>query len=230
MIHLDARLRTALEISPVCHTAADIACDHGKLGAALLLENRAQFLIDTDISEMSIKKAQNLTRSLFLSERTTFRVGNGLSVLDEGEAQNIYLLGIGGTLMREILSASDKPLRGAEMAVLQPMKSQEDVRFWLFQKGYHVQQDRMILDGGHYYQIFSVLPPDGNIETKPEWWPDGCWSIGYRAAESGDPVLHRYLNIRIRELGSLIQKGAPLENELRTYQRILEMMEQTECN
>ena len=37
MIHLDARLRTALEISPVCRTAADIACDHGKLGAALLL-------------------------------------------------------------------------------------------------------------------------------------------------------------------------------------------------
>ena len=93
MIHLDARLRTALEISPVCRTAADIACDHGKLGAALLLEDRAQFLIDTDISERSLKKAQVLTRALFLSERTTFRVGDGLSVLDEGEAQNIYLLG-----------------------------------------------------------------------------------------------------------------------------------------
>ncbi len=230
MIHLDARLRTALEISPVCHTAADIACDHGKLGAALLLENRAQFLIDTDISEMSIKKARILTESLSLSGRTQFRIGDGLSVLNEGEAQNIYLMGIGGTLMREILSAPDKPLGGAETAVLQPMKSQEDVRLWLFQNGYHVQQDRMIKEGGRYYQVFSVLPPDGDIETKPEWWPDGCWSIGYRAAEAGDPVLHEYIHTRIHELGSLIQKGAPLERELRTYQRILEIMEQTECN
>ena len=221
---LDPRLKEAVSMCPQCDCAADIACDHGKLGAVLLLENRVSHMIDTDISEQSLKKAMSLSEKLSLSEKTEFRIGDGLKVLKNNEVQTIFLMGIGGTLMREILSDSILPLAGAQLAILQPMTSQEDIRLWLFQRGYHIQCDKMVREGIRFYQVFSVLPPDGYLETRPDWWPDNCWSVGYRAAQKNDPVLKEYLEDRIHKMDTMIQNGAPLEAEKNNLEIILRKM------
>jgi len=50
MMKTDKRLRAAADWVEPCDIVADIGCDHGRLGAMLLLENRAKRLLASDIS------------------------------------------------------------------------------------------------------------------------------------------------------------------------------------
>ena len=45
MLKTDKRLRAAADWVEPCDVIADIGCDHGRLGAMLLLENRARYLV-----------------------------------------------------------------------------------------------------------------------------------------------------------------------------------------
>ncbi len=189
-----------------------------------MLGRQAEHVIDTDISVNAIEKAKRLAEQLSISEKIEFRTGNGLEVLRNGEAQVIFLMGIGGTLIRKILENCEIPIAGAQHAVLQPMKSPEDIRLWLYQNGYHIRKDQMICEGDRYYQVFSVQSPDGCPEILPEWWPPQCWSVGYKAVECNDPILEEYLEKRIRAMDNLIRKGAAIERERKDLHIILQKM------
>ena len=58
MLRLDERLRAIEDLAPACRCFADIGCDHGRLGAQMLLSGRAQRVWFTDISAPSIEKAR----------------------------------------------------------------------------------------------------------------------------------------------------------------------------
>ena len=83
MLRLDERLRAIEDLAPACRCFADIGCDHGRLGAQMLLSGRAQRVWFTDISAPSIEKARVLIRKLGLSDRAVFRVGDGARALDQ---------------------------------------------------------------------------------------------------------------------------------------------------
>ncbi|NLZ88544.1 MAG: SAM-dependent methyltransferase, partial [Clostridiales bacterium] len=55
---LDERLSAAVRCFPVCDTGADIGADHGKLACWLLLNNRCNRMIVSDISAKALKRAE----------------------------------------------------------------------------------------------------------------------------------------------------------------------------
>ena len=188
-IHPRERLACAMELLGGANVVADIGCDHGRLSCALVQSGRAQRCIAVDISAPSLKKAEKLAAQLGVSDRVETRLGDGLAPLAAGEADALAILGMGGTLMTRILEAAEAPLAGASLCVLQPMRAAEDIRRWLFECGYPVIDDRVVLDAGRFYQIFSVAPPTDAPQALPAGWPKDCFILGYKAFERREPNL-----------------------------------------
>lgn len=187
-VHVTPRLAAALSMLEGYPTVADIGCDHGRLTAALLQQGVSKQVIATDISEASLEKARQLIRYIGLTDHVSFRVGDGCSVLDPGECDALLLLGMGGTLMSEILEACPIRAMGAKAIVLQPMRAQDDIRAYLHQNGYRITDDRVVADRGRYYQVFKAEPSD-QTEALPEGFPDAFYDVGYHAFARRDPLL-----------------------------------------
>ena len=135
-VHITPRLAAAADMLKGYETVADVGCDHGRLTAALLQQNGCRKVIASDISDSSLEKARRLIAHIGLADRVSFCVGDGCSVLEPGECDAIAMLGMGGTLMCRILEACSVPLAGAKALVLQPMRAQDEIREYLYRKGY----------------------------------------------------------------------------------------------
>lgn len=187
-IHPRERLDCAIELLSGARVVADVGCDHGRLCCALIQRKLVSRCIAIDISEPSLKKAEKLVRQIGAEDRVETRLGDGLKPLHAGEADAIAILGMGGTLMTEILNVSP-PLMGASKAVLQPMRAPDDIRKWLYERNYPVLDDRVVLDAGRYYQIFSVGQPQTERQKVPDGWPEDCFVLGYTAFANREPQM-----------------------------------------
>lgn len=202
-IHPRERLACAMEMLRGSHTVADIGCDHGRLSCALVQQDIAERCIAVDISAPSLKKAEQLAARVGVSDRVETRLGDGLLPVRPGEADGVAILGVGGTLMTRMLEAVEIPLGGAKLCVLQPMRAVDDIRQWLFERNYPVLDDRVVFEGGRYYQVFSVAPPQSTRQALPDGWPEACFLLGYRAFENRDPLLKPFV---IRMLSSVTRR------------------------
>lgn len=210
---LGSRLEKAMEFIGSCNCFADIGCDHGHLCCSLLINNLSDCCIASDISAPSLDKARTLAERLSLTDHISFRVGDGLNVLDEGEADCIAILGMGGTLIARILDAVDQPFAGASKAVFQPMRAQDDLRKYLYEHGYHIERDEVVLENGRLYQILAVLPPDGKPENLPAGFPEECYSVGYRAFENRDPLTKQYVFQELQQARKRLKTAAGTSGE-----------------
>ena len=239
-LRLRPRLALAMELAGQGAVAADIGCDHGLLSCALLEQGRFSRVIAADISESSLEKCRALANLRGLTDGLSLRVGDGLSCLAPGEADTLFLLGMGGTLIARILEAADPPLMGAKLAVLSPMAGPgiADLREYLYRHGYSIQEDRLVEEEGRLYQLLSVLPPskDG-LEPLPKGWPEDCFELGYRAFEYRVPLFDRALDQRIlaHEKRLTSAKGSVGEEiiakrleQLNTIKRMLEDVHEAE--
>ncbi len=179
-IHLRPRLAAAAELLGQMHTVADIGCDHGRLSAALLQSGAATRAIAVDVSAASLKKASELARYIGLQDRMEVRLGDGLSVLFQREADGLALCGMGGMLMVELLGAAAIPLMGAMRAVFQPMRGIAEIRRYLFGQGFRIERDVIVPDSGRLYQVFSAAPGQ---DTLPPGWPEDCFELGHRSID-----------------------------------------------
>ena len=187
-VNLTPRLNAALEMLAGFDTVADIGCDHGRLTAALLQRHVCKRVIASDVSCPSLDKARSLIDHIGLSNRVSFREGDGCSVLSPGECDALALLGMGGKLMMRILEACSVPLAGAKAIVLQPMRAQEDIRRYLHQNGFRIVCDRIILDHGRLYQVLKAVP-DSSQERLPDGFPVDFYDVGYRTFADRDELL-----------------------------------------
>jgi tRNA (adenine22-N1)-methyltransferase len=188
-VHLPPRLAAALRMLEGFDNVADIGCDHGRLTAALLQQNACRRVVASDISEPSLEKARQLISLIGRQDSVSFRVGDGLQVLERGECDAIAILGMGGTLMAKLLETCGTPLNGARCVVLQPMRAQDDIRSYLYRNRYHISEDRIVHDHGRFYQILKAEPGEAP-DPIPEGFPIGFFDVGYRSFIDRDPLLY----------------------------------------
>ena len=194
-LSVSPRLKLAMELGRSGSVAADIGCDHGKLGIVLLREKRFQRIIATDISFGSLSKCRELAGKTGLTGSFDYRCGDGLLPLRDSEADTVFILGLGGKQIWTILSA-DPSIRGAKVAVLSPMKDVETLRRELFLHSFRILEDRIAQEDRRLYQVFSVAPGK-TTESLPARWPESCFEAGYRCFQMRDPLLPVLIQRRI---------------------------------
>ena len=211
-VNITPRLEAALEMLTGFDTVADIGCDHGRLTAALLQRHVCNHVIASDVSGPSLDKARKLIEHIGISDRVSFREGDGCSILVPGECDAIALLGMGGTLMVRILEACSVPLSGAKAIVLQPMRAQDDIRRYLHQNGFRIVCDRVVLDHGRLYQVLKVVPGSSQ-EPLPPGFPDGFYDVGYRTFADRDELLPALCRQQLTAHKKMLRTASGTEGE-----------------
>ena len=98
------RLETIVHLARNSELVADIGCDHGQVGVELLKSTCVKHIISTDISEKCLKKSEFLFTSAGFKSKYDGRVGDGLKTLENGEVDTIIIAGMGGDLIKEIVT------------------------------------------------------------------------------------------------------------------------------
>lgn len=164
MIKLSPRLECAAGYVIKNKSTADIGTDHAYLPAYLALNGITEKIIACDIGVLPLKNAEKTLKTYSLENKIELRISDGLKSIKPGEVQQIIICGMGGTLMREILTDAPWIRNNGINLILQPMTHSEDVREFLCENGFSVTDESFVTDGGHVYCCISA-EYDGNVCT-----------------------------------------------------------------
>ena len=223
------RLRAIAALTPEgCGYLADIGTDHGYIPVSLLLEGRVKRAVAADIGAMPLDHARRTAAACGVEENLDFRLGDGLSVLEPGEADVIVIAGMGGDAITEILSAAPWS-RAGPLLLLQPMSKAEVLRAWLPLNGYEVFREELVQDKGVLYPILSVRGGEMAPASDAQAWSgflldrDPLWGLyiadrllRLRRAASGlekarDPALAEKRRRMLNIIGQLEEKKGEWE-------------------
>ncbi|MGI6161699.1 MAG: tRNA (adenine(22)-N(1))-methyltransferase [Christensenellales bacterium] len=226
MIIVSARLRAAADMAgemSQCSTAADIGCDHGKLGVWLLQNMRAKKVIACDISQKSLNKARRLAAITGLAAQLETREGDGLLPLKLGEVGCVFIMGMGGGTIISILEDGGKTALKADAIIMQPMSDVPKLRLWLNRNGFKIERERIIEEDGRFYNIIGAAAGEESEYTEAEFF------MGRRLIESGEPAFKKWLAKKIEETEGILdtiiaetKKGKSAKKYLRDRKKYLE--------
>ena len=205
-LSLDARLSLAFDLYDPCGLAADVGTDHARLPAALLQRGRCQHMILTDLSESALGNARREMIRLRLSDRVSFRCGDGFAPLRE-RCGMISVTGMGGRTIRTILLSGRERLQGASL-VLSAHTDLPLIREAVCLIGYHLDREEPCLCAGRYYLVLRARP--GSVKMSPREIRLGGPLFGSRS-EYLVPYLTRRRDILQEKLNGILTAGWPDE-------------------
>lgn len=182
------RLECIKSMVTKCNTAADIGTDHGYVAEMLLNDNTCERIIATDLNEGPLNRAIEYLTSKKLNSKCDFRLGNGLCVLNENEAQAIVIAGMGGELIADIIEVSKHIAKKTSQLILQPMTTAERLRRYLYENGFKIVDEKIVKEFHHYYFIIKAIPGTSKIEDEI------FYEISKHLLDKKDPVMLEYIN------------------------------------
>lgn len=158
MIRLSDRLQVIADQITPGETVCDIGTDHGFLPLYLYERNIASHVILADISSSSLEKARENCEIYYPGTRFDLRLGNGLEVISEGEADTVVIAGMGGILMSEILQADMNKTKSVKKFIFQPRSAAGRLRHWLLTSGFEITSDRLVEEGRFICSVITAVP------------------------------------------------------------------------
>ncbi|MCA0754573.1 class I SAM-dependent methyltransferase [Paenibacillus sp. N4] len=169
MLKLSNRLQTIANYVTAGSTAADIGSDHAMLPVYLLQSGKCPSAIAGELNAGPFEAAKKQGADAGLSHRLSVRQGDGLQVLQPGEADTVTIAGMGGSLMSEILEAGRQAgkLEGVKELVLQPNVGESNVREWLLAQDWYLAGESILEEDGKIYEVLhAVKAPDAADRNK----------------------------------------------------------------
>lgn len=141
------RISAVCSLIRPCDCLADIGCDHG-LVAKYALDNGVKEVIAADISEGSLKKAKKLLGGY---PNVTYRLSDGFDKIEK-KADVAVISGMGGqTIIGILLRLTYKP-----ELILGAQHNQKELREYLINNGYSIEEDFCVLDRGKFYDFMRA--------------------------------------------------------------------------
>ena len=160
---------------------ADVGCDHAYISINLLENGKAERIIASDLREGPLNIAKDNIKLEGFEERIETRLCAGLCGYEAGEVDTILISGMGGRLVKEILSESIDVVRRADTLILEPQSDLRVVRAYLKDIGFEIIDEDMLSEGGKYYQIMKAVKSKERMEV--------CEDIGAMAENEFGPIL-----------------------------------------
>ena len=167
-MELTPRLQALADQVPAGARLADVGTDHAYLPVWLLLQKRIPGAIAADLREGPLSRARETARQHGVENKISFRLCDGLSLVDRDEVDVITIAGMGGETIAAILQAA--PWARNKLLLLQPMTSFPDLRLWLQQHGYSILRERIVREGNRLYTIWTATGGEMGPLTPAELW------------------------------------------------------------
>ena len=214
---LDARLQAVYELVRPGSTVADIGCDHGKLSAALAGSGRCPHVFACDLRPGPLQKARETCAPW--ADKVTFRLGDGLRVIQPEEVQDIVIAGMGAQTIAEILQAAPWVANERYRLILVPATKHSVLRQWLARNGFALQRETLTHAAGRWYAVQCAQ------FTGTCWEPDGLYCLCGKLA--GQPGAAEY---RAQQCGKLkkYRLGLAPGKEAQAVDALIEQLEGTQ--
>ncbi len=147
------RLSAIAKEVPQCRCVADIGTDHAHLPIELVMSGKCERAIACDVKKGPLEVAQKNISELALNDKIELRLGFGLEVLSPDECDCITVAGMGGLMICDILERSKTVSKSADRLFLQPNTCEYDLRKYLYENEYTVENELGVHEGEHYYLI-----------------------------------------------------------------------------
>ena len=199
-INLSVRMKMIVGLVPDGVTVADIGTDHGYVASYLVKEKKYKKAIATDVNEGPIKKAQKNIDALKLSDKIETRLGDGLDVLEDGEADTVVIAGMGGMLICKMLSEAAEKLTKIDNLILQPQSDIEEVRRHVHKLGFKIERESICMEDGKFYIAMRAVhgeedPPYTGTEYR----------FSRILSEEGGTIFRSYMRMMTDKMASLLE-------------------------
>lgn len=204
ILNLDKRLETIVSLCDKHKVIADIGCDHGLVTAELILQEKAERVVSTEISPECLNKAINLANKINILPFISFRECDGFKLVTKYDKVNqAVIAGMGGKKIIEIMEHKPKKLWNF---VLQPMSEVVELRRYLLAHHYRFIIDKLIYQDGKYYNVIKV----GKGKQKMS---ELELQFGFSNFRENYEVLFQYLKEKQAKLTTLKERFGLLNDE-----------------
>ena len=149
---ISLRLKAIAKYTEGFDSLADIACDHGYLGIYAAKNYGLKEVLLTDINPMPLASAIANSEKNNLTDVITCKLGNGLAPLDH-DYDVISISGIGGILLKEILTNDIERCKGAKRLILCPNTDLYEVRKFLAENMFMIEIEEVVYE----YKFYQII-------------------------------------------------------------------------
>ena len=148
---LSKRLETVAQMVPENLPCADIGADHGYLVKFLIDNNKIPFAYASDNKKGPFMRLASNLESYINKGLVEVSLQDGLNNLPN-KYRTIVICGMGGDLIREILSSNLETVKEKDYLLLAPHGKEKELRLFLSTNGFEIIDEEVVYEG-HYYEI-----------------------------------------------------------------------------
>ena len=189
---LSKRLQKITDYIQPNSRVADIGTDHGYIPVWLAQNGICANVIASDIRPEPLKRAMVNAERNGVSDRISFRRCPGLEKFVSDELDTVIIAGMGGEAIIEILSAA--PWTREKKLILQPQSKIPELRLWLNDNGYNVNEASLVADMGRIYVVWSCAAGGWRELPEHELYVDRT------LIQKGDELLGGYIDAAVKKL------------------------------
>lgn len=162
------RLGAAADFIPSGSIIADIGTDHAYLPIELVRSGRCPKAIAGDYNKGPCAGARHSVAAANLTDKIDVRLGSGLEILTPGEVDIAIFCGMGGSLIKQLLTDSPAVVKSLKGLILQPQQAYSSLRRYLYEIGWHIADESLVKEDGRLYQIIYAVPGHADMPSDIE--------------------------------------------------------------
>ncbi len=205
MIKIDNRLKAVANQVEKTNIFADVGSDHGYLPLYLLENNLIKKAIVSELNPSPLENSRKNIRGYNLENRCEFIISDGLKNLSGHNIEAFSICGMGGHLIKDIITNGDKVIEECKYFILQPMNNVELLRRFLYENDFKIIKEDIIKDKHFYYNILKVKK-----EKDDRIYDDIFFELSYDLYINKHKLFLEYLNFKIEIYEKILTK--PVKN------------------
>ena len=223
---ISARLTCAANYARQNKRIADVGTDHAYLPIYLLAKGISLGGVVSDINKGPIERAREHIREWGYSNRLDALLCDGLDGIETYSPDDIFILGMGGELIADIILRAPWTKKQGVRLVLQPMTHPELLRKALCENGYTIVDEALVKDGKIYQIICAEYT--GNVSALDELeLLFGAINLSRRDALCAE-LLEHWENVILQRIRGKREANADTSDEERILKKIGDI--KNDCN
>lgn len=157
MINLSERMKAVADMVTPGGRVVDIGTDHAYIPIYLVDRGVADRALACDVNSGPLSIAKEHIAREGLSEKIDLLLSDGLKKADIDSGDSLVIAGMGGLLIKEIISSSMDKARISREMILQPQSEYGQLREYLSDSGFVIEDEDALEEEGKFYFLMKVL-------------------------------------------------------------------------
>lgn len=235
MLQLSKRMQAVADLAKEVDILADVGTDHAYIPIYLAECGKLKRAIAMDINQGPLARAFEHIQQYAVADYIETRLSDGLEALEPAEADTIVIAGMGGALMKRILTQGEIVAHSAKRLVLQPQSELSAFRYFLSQHGYRIVEEDMVYEERKFYTIMAAEPVIEDQRVSGDCLSQTQLKYGPLLIQQCHPVLKLYLQRRQEQKQQILKQLCvnakrdvskqrfQVEKDLKEIEKVLEL-------